>query len=126
MVWILCCFGLLYRPAAAAPIQPLSWELPYATGVVLKKRERAGLKSCAKLHLLKATNPMILGPSFLTLVYTTLCTMFLLIQPDTPYITLLNLLSNLLPESSFCLCNLNRPQGYCPQVKAFRYQKRLS
>ena len=26
-------------PAAAAPIQPLAWELPYAMGVVLKKTE---------------------------------------------------------------------------------------
>ena len=27
---------LWYRLAAAAPIQPLAWELPYGTGVVLK------------------------------------------------------------------------------------------
>ena len=25
------------RPAAAAPIRPLAWEPPYATGVALKK-----------------------------------------------------------------------------------------
>ena len=24
------------RPAAVAPVQPLAWELPYATGVALK------------------------------------------------------------------------------------------
>ena len=29
--------GLWHRPAAAALIQPLAWELPYATAVVLKK-----------------------------------------------------------------------------------------
>ena len=31
------------RPAAAALIQPLAWELPYATGVVVK-REREEVK----------------------------------------------------------------------------------
>ena len=34
---------LLYlwcRLAAAAPIRPLAWELPYATGVVLKKKKK--------------------------------------------------------------------------------------
>ena len=29
-LWLWC------RPAAIAPIRPLSWELPYATGVALK------------------------------------------------------------------------------------------
>ena len=28
------------RPAAAAPIQYLAWELPYATGVALKRNEK--------------------------------------------------------------------------------------
>lgn len=34
MVW--------HRPVAAAPIQPLAWELPYAVGAALikKKKER--------------------------------------------------------------------------------------
>ena len=27
---------LWHRPAATAPIRPLAWELPYATGVALK------------------------------------------------------------------------------------------
>ena len=27
------------RPAAEAPIQPLAWELPYATGATLKKKK---------------------------------------------------------------------------------------
>ena len=31
---------LWYRLVAIAPIQPLTWELPYATGVALKKRKR--------------------------------------------------------------------------------------
>ena len=37
LLWLWC------RLAAAAPIQPLAWKLPYATGVALKskkKRER--------------------------------------------------------------------------------------
>ena len=28
---------LWHRLAAVAPIQPLTWEIPYATGVALKK-----------------------------------------------------------------------------------------
>ena len=31
LLWLWC------RPAAASPMQPLSWELPYATGAALKK-----------------------------------------------------------------------------------------
>ena len=30
---------LWYRPAAAALIRPLAWELPYATGVALKGKK---------------------------------------------------------------------------------------
>ena len=26
------------RPAVAAPIQPIAWELPYASGMALKKK----------------------------------------------------------------------------------------
>ena len=32
LLWLQC------RPAAAAPIQPLAWELPYAAPVALKKQ----------------------------------------------------------------------------------------
>ena len=32
--------GLWHRLAAAAPIQTLAWELPYATGVSLKRKKR--------------------------------------------------------------------------------------
>ena len=28
-----------HRPAAAAPIQPLAWEHPYATGAALKRKK---------------------------------------------------------------------------------------
>ena len=31
---------LWYRPEAAVPILPLAWELPYATGVVLKSKTK--------------------------------------------------------------------------------------
>ena len=31
---------LWHRPVATAPIQPLAWEPPYATGVALKKAKR--------------------------------------------------------------------------------------
>ena len=31
---------LWYRSAATAPIQPLAWKLPYATGTVLKKQNK--------------------------------------------------------------------------------------
>ena len=34
LLWVWC------RPAAAAPVQPLAWELPCATGVALKKKKK--------------------------------------------------------------------------------------
>ena len=33
LLWLWC------RLAATAPIQPLAWELPYATGVALKSKK---------------------------------------------------------------------------------------
>ena len=38
---------LWHRPEATAPIQPLAWEPPYATGVALEKRQK-NLKSKVK------------------------------------------------------------------------------
>ena len=32
------------RPAAAAPIHPLAWELPYATGVAIIRKKRRRMK----------------------------------------------------------------------------------
>ena len=29
-----------HQPAAAAPIQPLAWELPYAMGAALKRQKK--------------------------------------------------------------------------------------
>ena len=34
------CCELWCRPAAAALIQPLAWELPYATGMALKRKKK--------------------------------------------------------------------------------------
>ena len=34
LLWLWC------RPAAAAPIQPLTWELPYAMGAALKRQKK--------------------------------------------------------------------------------------
>ena len=43
---------LWYRPAAAAPIQPLAWEFPNATGMVLK-RPKKKKKFTLSLYLLR-------------------------------------------------------------------------
>jgi len=41
MAWILHCCGCgIYRLAATAPIQPLAWEPPYATGMALKSKRK--------------------------------------------------------------------------------------
>ena len=40
LVWL----WLGHRPAAAAPIQPLAWELPYATGAPIKKKKKFHIK----------------------------------------------------------------------------------
>ena len=37
-IW--CCRELWCRPAAAALILPLAWEIPYAAGAALKKAEK--------------------------------------------------------------------------------------
>ena len=34
LLWLFC------RPAATALIQPLAWELPYAVGAALKKKDK--------------------------------------------------------------------------------------
>ena len=41
MAWL----WLWHRPAAADPIRPLAWELPYAMGAALKKEKRQKLIS---------------------------------------------------------------------------------
>jgi len=42
LLWLWC------RPAAAAPIRPLAWEFPYATGMALSKRHVAEKKKKKK------------------------------------------------------------------------------
>ena len=37
-IW--CCRELWHRPAAAAQIQPLAWEPPYAKGAALKRQKK--------------------------------------------------------------------------------------
>ena len=40
-VKVLVRLWLWRRPAAAAPIQPLAWERPYAAGAALKKKKKS-------------------------------------------------------------------------------------
>ena len=42
---------LCHRPAAAAPIHPLAWELTYASSVALKKKKKQNKKPPADLPL---------------------------------------------------------------------------
>ena len=47
---------LWYRPAAIAPIRPLAWDPPYATGVALEKQnktKKSGSSCCGTLSMLK-------------------------------------------------------------------------
>ena len=50
LLWLWC------RPAAVALIRPLAWELPYATGAALKKREEK--KSYAQSHKIDLMDAM--------------------------------------------------------------------
>ena len=43
LLWLGC------RPAGVAPIRPLSWEFPYATGVALKSKNKQTNKTTAKI-----------------------------------------------------------------------------
>ena len=38
LLWLWC------RPADAAPIRPLAWELPYAAGVALKRKKKRKIR----------------------------------------------------------------------------------
>ena len=40
------------RPAAAAPMRPLAWEVPYAEGAALKKAKNKNLPSLSHLKSL--------------------------------------------------------------------------
>ena len=43
------------RPAAVAPILPLTWKLPHAMGVALKKKERKKKDLCDLIEILANT-----------------------------------------------------------------------
>ena len=47
-----CCCGLWCRPAAAAPIRPLAWELLYAACAALKSKAKQNQKIVANILLL--------------------------------------------------------------------------
>ena len=42
---------LWYRPASAAPILPLAWELPYAAGAKIKKRKKKERKEEQQINM---------------------------------------------------------------------------
>ena len=49
LLWLWC------RPAAAAPIRPLAWELPYAAGVALKRQKKRTFQlilQCSRLSII--------------------------------------------------------------------------
>ena len=56
--WVKDLVLLWCRPAAVAPIWPLAWELPYATGVALKskKKGKEGRKEGKKMKFLNQTH----------------------------------------------------------------------
>ena len=48
------------RPAAVAPIQPAAWELPYATGLALKKqKQNKKTLSSKKINLVDCTHHIL-------------------------------------------------------------------
>ena len=51
--------GIRRRPVATAPIRPLAWEPPYATGEALKRKEKKKKKSIVRRsrHGTAETNP---------------------------------------------------------------------
>ena len=50
LLWLWC------RPAAVAPIKPLAWEPPYASGAALKKKKEKTEKQKLTNELRKPTN----------------------------------------------------------------------
>ena len=55
LLWLWC------RPVAAAPIQPLAWELPYTAGAALKRKE----KKKKKKRINQIQREVLLCPWFL-------------------------------------------------------------
>ena len=57
----LACLRLWCRPVAGAPIQPLAWKRPYATGAALKRPKRKKRKTLilgkeADIHTFLSSN----------------------------------------------------------------------
>ena len=51
LLWLWC------RPADTAPIQPLAWELPYATGTALKRQKQIKTHTIAVTRDIAMTTP---------------------------------------------------------------------
>ena len=51
---------LWYRPAAVAPIQPIQFELPYATGAALKSKTKKKGERNAFLNLNASANLLLI------------------------------------------------------------------
>ena len=56
-----CCWWPWSRPAAVAPVQPLAWEPPYATGVALKKQKQTNKKTRTNRRYGEKGTPYIVG-----------------------------------------------------------------
>ena len=68
--WIPCCCDC---GAAAAPIQPLAWELPYAKGAALKKRKKKKKKKQKKTKKKKRHSGSVEEVRFMKRFYTLIC-----------------------------------------------------
>ena len=66
-LWLWC------RPAAAAPIQPLAWELPYAAGTALKRQKEKRKKKNTKKQKLTSLSALCeISPRFSVIIMTAL------------------------------------------------------
>ena len=46
---------LWHRLAAVAPVQPLAWQLPYGTGVALKRKKKSSMCVCVCVFLIHSS-----------------------------------------------------------------------
>ena len=75
LLWLWC------RQAATAPIRPLAWEPPYATGVALEKTKRPKKKKTQMLASHEISQPLPTGYLNPLSVGFRICTMGLVILP---------------------------------------------
>ena len=61
LLWLQC------RPAAAVLIRPLAWELPYATGVIIKRKEKKNYLKSEYIHfvLLRQNEQLLITNIFI-------------------------------------------------------------